>query len=128
MTEHQGKRVRVSGWRTIGIQTAPPGWRLLSIFPEQPRDVRPIPVWLLQEERPYYLDENDEIVAPPQEACEATEGPDTRVIGGICVDDWGWRIEAIDFEGGEEIWKVLGPDEADPTDEEWDAEIARRRT
>lgn len=125
MTDSPGRQVDIY-WRTIAVQAAPPGWRLLGIFAGR-RDVRPIAAWLLQE-RHRYTAKNDNLhLAPPQTDLEAKVGPETRVIPGICVEGWGWQIDAIDCEGTAENWQVLGPDEADPTAEEWDAEIARRR-
>jgi hypothetical protein len=115
-------------WRTIACQAAPPGWRLLSIFGQR-RDVRPIAAWLVQERHRYtYTDEPEsEVLVPPESDLEAKVGPETRVMPGIVVGGWGWEVKAIDLEGDQENWTLLGPGEADPTDEEWEAEIARRR-
>jgi len=35
--------------------------------------------------------------------------PSTRVIPGVCISGWGFHVDPIDLEGGEENWKVLGP-------------------
>lgn len=113
-------------WRTIAVQPAPPGWRVLSIFAKR-RDVEPIAAWLLQERHYYYIDENETEVSVRPGGLEANAGPDTRVIPGICAGGWGWEVRAIDVEGTAETWKVLGPGAAEPTDEEWEAEITRRR-
>lgn len=115
-------------WRTIACQAAPPGWRLLSVFNGR-RDIAPIAAWLIQERHACtFTDEPDsEVLVPPTSDFEAKVGPDTRVIPGICAEGWGWEVKAIDVEGDAETWKVLGPDEAAPTNEEWEAEIARRR-
>ncbi|WP_189213689.1 hypothetical protein [Actinokineospora fastidiosa] len=113
-------------WRTVAVEAAPPGWRLLSIYGER-REVMPIAAWLLQHEHRYVEQDGDEVLAPPQSDREAKIGPETRVVPGVCVEGWGWEVGAVDLEGGSEIWKVLGPDEVGPTDAEWDAEIARRR-
>ena len=114
-------------WRTVSFSPAPAGWRLLSLFGER-RDVRSIAGWLLQHQYNYTTDNErgEEYVIPSSSALDQVAGPVTRVIPGICVGGWNWEVEAITLEGGREIWKVLGPGDADPTDEEWEAEIQRR--
>ncbi|MEU7480578.1 hypothetical protein AB0A63_31685 [Lentzea sp. NPDC042327] len=125
MTDHQAKLHRC--WRTTSVQPAAPGWRLLSIFPSSPREVMPIAAWLLQEQQYYFLDENgDEVAATSPHDREAKLGPDTRVIPAVCAEGYDWEVTAIDLGGHEEIWKVLSPSCPTPTDEEWNAEIARR--
>lgn len=128
MTQNQDRQESIL-WRTIACQAAPPGWQLLSIFGER-RDMRPIAAWLVQERHRYsYTDEADsEVLLPPATDLEAKAGPETRVMPGIVEAGWGWEVKAIDIEGDQEIWRILSPGEADPTDEEWEAEIGRRRT
>lgn len=111
------------------MQAAPPGWRLLSIFGER-REVLPIAVWLLQEKHHYtYPDSGGEsILTPPSSDLEVKVGPETRVIPGVSAEGWNWEVNAIDIEGSAENWKVLGPGEADPIEDEWEAEISRRRS
>lgn len=117
-------------WRTIAVETAPPGWRLASIL-QGKGDIRAIPAWLLQEGHRWKgIGDDFEAMIPrePSTLLEDAVGPETRVTPGLfCGDEAG--MEPPDYVGhGLEVWKVLGPDEADPTESEWEAEIAYRRT
>lgn len=126
MTEEQDRQSGIY-WRTTSFQAAPPGWRLLSIFVGQ-RDVTPIAGWLFQERHDFtYTDAGDDERLESKVGLDAAVGPSTRVIPGLAPKrGFDWEVVAIDIDGTQELWKVLGPNEEDPTDEEWEAEIARR--
>ncbi|AHJ58562.1 hypothetical protein AORI_P047 (plasmid) [Amycolatopsis keratiniphila] len=92
------------------------------------RDVTPIAGWLFQERHDFtYTDAPGSERLEPKLGLDAQAGPSTRVIPGYRpTRGYGWEVQAIDIDGTKEIWQVLGPGDADPTHEEWEAEIARR--
>lgn len=78
-------------WRTVAFAPAPPGWRVVSLFPDH-RTVRPIAGWLTQEEYGYDVVSDAAFLPPGQEIT----GPARRVIPGIVMDGYGWQVEPID--------------------------------
>ncbi|HEY3561969.1 MAG TPA: hypothetical protein VGL05_31095 [Kribbella sp.] len=117
MTSSRGEVVKA--WKTLTFHPSPPGWRVLAIYGET-RSTTPVAGWLVQEA--YWYDEKSETLVEAR----PNQLPLRRVIPGICIDGWNWEVDAIDFEPGSDTWRVLGPEEPDPSDAEWADEIARR--
>lgn len=119
-------RLMSNWWNTIDFHPAPPGWRVVYLYP-QIRQTFPIAGWLIQDRYtqgvvdpyPVSIDLDSE---------EQVLGRRRRVIPGIVTEVYDWAVQAIDdnHEDNDNIWKVLAPGEPDPTDEEEQAERARR--
>lgn len=103
-------------WRTVDFKPALPGWRALYLDTDE-RLVLPVVGWLIQES--YYLD----LVS--SEAHVDDYSPERRVIPGTCAEPYGWEVEPVD-RGAEFMWKLLAPGEPEPSEEEEQAERARR--
>jgi hypothetical protein len=80
-------------------------------------DITPIAGWLVQEGFTYNEQEG-----------EAAKPEHHRIVPGICAEGFSWSVEPIDenLNADLETWKVLGPGEPEPTDDEVRVEIERR--
>lgn len=80
----------------------------------------PVAGWLTQERRFYDMD-SDRFI--PED-----DPTDRRVVAGVCSPDKDMAVVAVegDFFYGDELWKILGPGEPEPSEAEEAKEQARR--
>jgi hypothetical protein len=105
--------------RIIDFRPAPPGWRLVYLMDGTPEGyvTAPMPGWLIQEE--VYYSRQDTI---DDEDTPAPANRGRSVTAAGC--DGAYLFPA---ESAENFWRVLGPDEDDPLDEQVEEEKASRR-
>lgn len=112
-------------WRDIGFRSSV-GWRAAFIYEEDgSHDILVVAGWLIQE---WVVEsENGALLF----GNEPPTNRQRRVAAGIVSGDDGASLEAVD--ANEDVmewpafWRLLAPDEAAPSDEQWAAQLAHKR-